>query len=46
MGLAKSPDKAWSLTDCVSFTVMKAAGMADAFSFDTHFQQAGFRMLP
>ncbi len=38
-------DKSWSLTDCISFAVMEARGMTDAFSCDHHFEQAGFRML-
>ncbi len=42
----KSRDKEWSFTDCVSFTVMKDLGVVDAFSFDSHFQQMGFKMLP
>lgn len=42
----RSRDKEWSFTDCVSFTVMKDVGVVDAFSFDSHFQQVGFRMLP
>jgi predicted nucleic acid-binding protein len=28
------PDKAWSLTDCVSFLVMQGAGLTDALSTD------------
>ena len=32
------PDKAWSLTDCIS-------GLTDALSADHHFEQAGFRIL-
>jgi hypothetical protein len=37
------PDKAWSLTDCVSFVVMQDSGLTDALTADEHFQQAGFR---
>ena len=43
---AQRTDKAWSLTDCVSFTQMRDRGIADALSFDRHFEQAGFRLLP
>ena len=39
-------DKAWDLVDCVSFTVMRAHGLSEAFGFDRHFEQAGFRLVP
>lgn len=38
-------DKEWSLTDCVSFAVMKRYGIRDAFTNDHHFEQAGFEVL-
>lgn len=38
-------DKEWSLTDCVSFVVMKKHGIRDAFTSDRHFEQAGFDVL-
>ncbi|GIK16804.1 MAG: hypothetical protein BroJett003_17680 [Planctomycetota bacterium] len=38
-------DKAWSLTDCLSFTVMQERGCTEALSSDVHFIQAGFRAL-
>lgn len=38
-------DKQWSLTDCISFVIMKDYGLSDALSADHHFEQAGFRAL-
>lgn len=38
-------DKAWSLTDCISFAVMQYHGLRDALSGDHHFEQAGFNIL-
>jgi len=42
---AQRPDKAWGLVDCASFVVMKDEGIADAFTTDRHFEQAGFKCL-
>jgi uncharacterized protein len=39
------PDKEWSLTDCISFVVMREHGLTDAMTSDRHFEQAGFRAL-
>ena len=39
-------DKDWSLTDCVSFATMKRHGVKTAFTFDSHFKQAGFATIP
>ena len=38
-------DKSWSLTDCLSFVVMKERNLVDALSTDHHFQQAGLRSV-
>ena len=38
-------DKAWGLTDCISFIVMQARGITDALTADRHFEQAGFNAL-
>ena len=38
-------DKAWGMTDCISFAVMRRAGVQDALTFDHHFTQAGFNAL-
>ena len=42
---AARPDKAWSLTDCISFAVMEQAGLREALTGDRHFAQAGFVAL-
>ena len=39
-------DKMWAFTDCTSFTVMQQRGLYRAFSFDRHFEQAGFQLWP
>jgi uncharacterized protein len=38
-------DKAWSLTDCISFIVMSDEGLSEALTGDHHFEQAGFTAL-
>jgi predicted nucleic acid-binding protein len=42
---ARRPDKAWSLTDCISFVEMTERGLTEALTGDHHFEQAGFRAL-
>jgi len=39
------PDKEWSLTDCISFVVMRERGIVEALTGDHHFEQAGFTIL-
>ena len=41
----KYPDKGWSLTDCISFAVMKKQGLNEVLATDKHFNQAGFKVL-
>lgn len=38
-------DKQWSLTDCISFVVMKSFDLNEALTADHHFAQAGFDIL-
>ena len=38
-------DKAWGMTDCVSFVVMRERGVADALTSDKDFRQAGYNAL-
>jgi len=38
-------DKEWSLTDCVSFVLMKDRSIKRALAYDRHFEQAGFEAL-
>jgi uncharacterized protein len=38
-------DKSWSLTDCISFHVMRMRAMSRALAHDQHFEQAGFEAL-
>lgn len=38
-------DKSWSLTDCISFHLMRERGITQALTTDHHFTQAGFDAL-
>jgi len=38
-------DKQWSHTDCASFRLMEREDIAEALTYDRHFEQAGFKAL-
>jgi len=38
-------DKEWGLVDCTSIIIAKKMGIAEVFSTDHHFEQAGFSIL-
>ncbi len=38
-------DKAWGLVDCISMIVADDLGVAEIFTTDHHFEQAGFSIL-
>jgi len=42
----RNDDKRYSLTDCISFVVMKRFRLKIALTFDKHFSQAGFERKP
>ncbi len=42
----KATDKDWSFTDCTSFVTMQYLGIKRGLSFDHHFKQFGFIVLP
>lgn len=39
--LMRFADKDWSLCDAISFAVMEARGVREAFAYDAHFRQWG-----
>lgn len=39
------PDKGWSLTDCISISLMQDRKIDSVLTSDRHFEQAGFRTL-
>lgn len=44
--IERFPDQAFTLTDAISFAAMRAQRIPAAFTFDRHFQVAGFQTLP
>lgn len=38
--------RALSLVDCTSFEIMRQFGMDKAFTFDPHFSEQGFELIP
>jgi predicted nucleic acid-binding protein len=43
---AKFADQRVSFTDCVSFVLMRRHRLVRAFTFDRHFADAGFEIIP
>jgi len=43
--LRQFTDQDFSLTDAISFVVMKEMGVSQAFAYDNHFTTAGFELL-
>jgi uncharacterized protein len=39
------PDKAYSLTDCISMQTMRREGLTEVLTNDHHFTQEGFHIL-
>lgn len=44
--MSRFSDKRLSLADCASFETMRLFGIGGAFSFDRHFRECGFEMVP
>lgn len=42
---SKFKDKDYDLVDCLSFVAMKDSDIEEAFAFDRHFTQYGFRLV-
>ncbi|MCW3999893.1 MAG: type II toxin-antitoxin system VapC family toxin [Candidatus Bathyarchaeota archaeon] len=42
----KTSESKWSFTDCTSFALMADLAITEAFTLDSHFEQAGFHKLP
>jgi predicted nucleic acid-binding protein len=39
------PDKSYSLTDCISMSIMREHSIADVLTHDAHFTQEGIHIL-
>ncbi len=44
--LLAQTDRTVSLVDCLSFEIMEARDISTAYSFDGHFGEEGFRLIP
>ncbi len=44
--LRERTDRRYSLTECVSFVLMRERNLAVAYAFDCHFEQEGFSKKP
>jgi hypothetical protein len=44
--LQKYADQEVAFADCISFVLMRRAGIEHAFTFDRHFRMAGFKIVP
>jgi predicted nucleic acid-binding protein len=44
--LVRHQDKTYSMTDCISFILMRRRGIPTALTTDKHFEQAGFQRIP
>ena len=43
---SQAKDKDYDYIDCICFVCMDAQGIGEAFTFDKHFRQKGYKMLP
>lgn len=46
MALLTAARRKLSLVDCTSFQLMRELGVSRAFSFDRHFRELGFEIIP
>lgn len=44
-GLSGAARRGPNIVDCVSFAIMRKLAVTDAFTFDSHFSDQGFRLL-